>query len=66
MPGARRTRKGQTKINPSAQIRQTGDGFAVSKGPDKYDGRKNTQSGSQLNPEEPTRAKGIVINISEG
>src|SRR5438874_1108246 len=40
MPGARRTRKGQTEIHPSAQIRGDGAGYATSNGPDRYDGRQ--------------------------
>lgn len=43
MPGARRTRKGQTKVNPDAQIKQ-GSGSGK---PDSYDGRANTNAGSQ-------------------
>ena len=65
MPGARRTRKGQTEIHPSAQIRGDGAGYATSNGPDHYDGRKNTNAGTALNPEEPTRATGVVVNTNE-
>ena len=43
MPGARRTRKGQTKVNPSAQIRDPKS--AGGGGPDRYDGRTNTNAG---------------------
>lgn len=65
MPGARRKKKGQTQVNPSAEIRTTGSGYSVSTGPDNYDGRANTAAGSKLNPETPTRATGIVVNVNE-
>ena len=64
MPGARRTRKGQTKVNPSAQIRGDGAGYATSSGPDRYDGKQNTNAGTALKPEIPTRATGIVVNAN--
>lgn len=66
MPGARRTRKGQTQVGPSKQIRGDGAGYAASSGPDRYDGKANKNAGTKLNPEIPTRAKGIVVNTSEG
>lgn len=64
MPGARRRKKGQTQVGPSKQIRQSGSGYSVSDGPDRYDGRQQTARGTVLNPETPTRATGIVKNVN--
>lgn len=65
MPGARRTRKGQTGVGPSKQIRGDGAGYATSTGPDRYDDRQNKAAGTALKPEIPTRATGIVVNTNE-
>lgn len=62
-PGARK--KNQKTSNKNAQLRGSGSGYAVSSGPDRYDGRALTNRGTVLNPEAPTRAKGIVKNLHE-
>ena len=63
MPGARKTRKGMTKVNPNPEVRGSASGPG-SKGPDNYDGRANTAAGTKLQPEIPTRATGIVVNVN--
>jgi len=45
MPGARRTRKGQTGKRPSAQVKK--DAGRDASGVDSYDGRANTAAGSK-------------------
>lgn len=56
MPGARRTRKGQTGKRPSAQIRA--GGVAAGR-PDGYDGRANTNAGTPAEKKADTAARVI-------
>ena len=62
-PGARK--KNRKTSGKSAQVRERGTGYAVSSGPDQYNGRALTARGTVLTPETPTRATGLVKNINE-
>jgi hypothetical protein len=46
MPGSRRTKKGQTQTGANSEAK-AGETWDKQSGPDKYDGRANTNAGSR-------------------
>ena len=61
MPSSRRKRKGQTKVNPSAQVRAAQLGRVWGGGVDSYSGRENAgEGGSDLDKRGEGNRKGYV------